>query len=176
MQIEDAQAEIRRGYMDGALGVIVSGCVWLATAITERQAGVGTAFTVLFFGGMFIFPIGLLIARGILKRPGESADNPMGRLVLEGTIAMIAMLAAAWLFLDYRPDWVIPIAAVAVGTHYFAFRTAYGLKIYWLLAAIVTAIGCFAIFPKLIPSDMVAFGVAATELIFGVFLAIRARG
>jgi hypothetical protein len=174
MDVKQAQAQLRRAYTDGGPGVVVSGLVWLAAAFVERQSGVETAFAVLFFGGMLIFPLALLVNRAILKRPSESKANPFGKLVLEGTIAMIGGLIAAWLFLPYKPEWVIPLAAIAVGTHYFAFRTAYGIAAFWLLAAAVTAIGALAIFTSAVPGGIVAFAIAAIELVFGIAMWLRA--
>ena len=99
----DAQADLRRAYVDGGPGVIVSGVVWLIAAWVEARTGTATAFAVLFFGGMAIFPVSLLIDRGILRRARENPANPGGMLVLEATIAMIAGLFAAWLFLRHDP-------------------------------------------------------------------------
>ncbi len=48
--------------------------------------------------------------------------------MLELTVAMIAGLIAAWLFVEFKPEWVIPLAAIMVGTHYGAFQSAYGMK------------------------------------------------
>lgn len=175
MQISTAQAELRRAYTDGGPGVIVSGLIWLAAAIVERQTSVGAAFAVLFFGGMLIFPLALLINRGILKRPRESKANPFGKLLLESTIAMIGGLIAAWLFLPYKPDWVIPLAAIAVGTHYFVFRTAYGIGTFWALGAVITALGALAVFTDILAPDSVAVAVAAIEILFGLVLMMRAH-
>ncbi|MEO1920590.1 MAG: hypothetical protein ABGW84_01745 [Sphingomonadaceae bacterium] len=174
MEVKAAQAELRHAYTDGGPGVVVSGLIWLAAAFVERQQGVEAAFLALFFGGMLIFPFALLINRAILKRRGESKTNPFGKLVLEGTIAMIGGLIAAWLFLPFKPEWVIPLAAIAVGTHYFAFRTAYGLAIFWLLGAAVTALGALAIFTGWLETNFVTVAVAVTELVFGGILWLRA--
>ena len=173
MQIADAQADLRRAYTDGGPGVIVSGLVWLAAAFAESRSGVATGFVVLFVGGMFIYPLALLANRAILRRAGEAKDNPFGPLILESTIAMIAGLFAAWLFLDYAPQLVMPLAAIMVGTHYFAFRTAYGDKLFWMLAAIVTLLGLAGIYPVLPLQGTVALQVAVAEIFFGIGLTVR---
>ncbi|HEX4847876.1 MAG TPA: hypothetical protein VFV30_07005, partial [Novosphingobium sp.] len=132
-----------------------------------------TAFAVLFFGGMLIFPVSSLIGKIALGRSASAKGNPLGLLALESTIAMIGCLIAAWLLLKDRPDWVFPVAAIAVGTHYLPFKTAYGDRTYWLLGAAITAIGCAGIF--LLPGQTLAviLAVAVTELVFGLIL-IRA--
>ena len=113
--------------------------MWFATAWVEANHGIRVAFIALFFGGMLIYPLSLGASR-LFGRAGESKDNPMGPVALESTIAMIGCLLAAWLILPFKPEFVFPIAAVAVGTHYFVFKTAYGDRTYWLLAAAITAV------------------------------------
>jgi hypothetical protein len=65
--------------------------------------------------------------------PAEAEGNTLGRIALESTIAMLGCLFAAWLLLPTRADLVFPVAAIAVGTHYAAFRSVYGDILYWLL-------------------------------------------
>ena len=172
MLIAEAQQDLRRAYVGGGVGVLVSGLVWLAATWALHTRGVGTGFVVLFLGGMLIFPVSKLLCRFAFRRPNESSDNPFGMTVLEGTIAMIGGLFAAWLFLESKPELVFPLAAIAVGTHYFVFKTSYGDRSFWLLAAIVTAIGVGDIYlPPLRGST--ALLVAIVELAFGVVLTLR---
>lgn len=68
MEIESAQFEIRRAYMRGGPGAIVSGIVWLIAGIAATNSGIPVGFAVLFFGGMLIFPIAAFIVGTILRR------------------------------------------------------------------------------------------------------------
>jgi len=174
MTISEAQADLRRAYVGGGPGAIVSGILWLMAAWVEANHGVRTAFIALFFGGMLIYPLGLAASRLLFRRSAESPDNPMGLLALESTIAMIGCLLAAWMILPFDPALVFPIAAIAVGTHYFVFRTAYGDRTYWLLAALLTGLGLVAIFDvATLPGGLIlAFGIV--EISFGIFLTVRA--
>ncbi len=174
MELAAAQSDLRRAYTDAGPGIIVSGLVWLIAAYAEAAEGLTTGFIVLFVGGMFIYPGALLVNRVILRRAKEQAGNPGGPLVLEGTVTMIAGLVAAWLFIPYRPDLVMPIAAIMVGTHYLVFKTAYGMKEYYLLAALVTLVGSAAIFQFVALPIEVTLLVAIIELAFGGFITIRA--
>ena len=97
----------------------------------------------------------------------------MGPVALESTIAMIGCLLAAWLILPLRPELVFPIAAVAVGTHYFAFKTAYGDRTYWLLAALITALGLAEIFDVTQLGGEMILAVGVIEVAFGVLLTMR---
>jgi len=173
MLIVDAQADLRRAYTDGGPGVLVSGLVWLAAGIAEGRAGVASGFAVLFFGGFLIYPLALFANRALLRRAGEAKGNPGGPLVMESTIAMIAGLFAAFLFLDHAPELVMPLAAIMVGTHYFAFRTAYGDRTFWLLAALVTLVGFAGIYRFLPLPGSVTLQVAAIEILFGIGLTLR---
>lgn len=171
-----AQHEIRRAYVGGGPGTIVSAIVWFVAAYFVWRWDVRTGFIALFIGGMAIFPLGQLVCRTFLARPAPSGGNALGMLGLESTLAMIAMLGAAWLLLPFRPDAVFPLAAIAVGTHYFAFATLYGDRTYWLLAALLTGIGMLALFAPAFGTLAVIIGVAVVELLVGLYLTIRERG
>lgn len=169
LKIEDAQLEIRRAYLRGGPGAIVSGLVWLASALTASTSGVAIGFSVLFFGGMFIFPISSVIVRNVLKRPLMSKDNPGGITVIETVFPMIGGLLAAWLLMPHRPELVFPIAAIAVGAHYFGFRTAYGDWTNWVLGGTMCLFGVAAVFSDLINTKVVPFAISAIEIVFGVW-------
>ena len=174
MRIDEAQADLRRAYLDAGPGTAISGLVWGAAALAQARSGVGTGFAVLFFGGMLIFPLSLLVNRALFGRAAESPDNPFGRLVLESTIAMLAAFLPAWLFLDSAPALVMPLAALAVGAHYFAFKTAYGLPIFWVLGGLLMAMSVAAIYRVFPLSGAFVLSVAAVEILFGIFLTLRA--
>jgi hypothetical protein len=175
MQIGEAQGDIRRSFVGGGPGVFVSGLIWCAAAIAEAERGVGFGFAVLFFGGMLIFPLSLLFARVVFRRAAPQGGNGLTPIALESTAAMIGGLLAAYLLLPYAPDLVLPLAALAVGTHYFAFRTLYGEVIFLVLGAIISALGLNAAFGWIaIPVGLV-WCVAGVELLFGVILSVRNR-
>ena len=171
--LQQAQAELRYSYVRGGPGAFVSGLVWLAAAVITDARGVAAGFTVLFFGGMTIFPLGSLVVRGIFRRPSPSAGNPGPRVVIETVFPMIGGLLAAWLLLPHRPEFVFPVAAIAVGSHYFGFRTAYGDVGYWVLAAVMCGVGAAAIFWQMPPLGAVAWIIAGVEMGFGVWFTLR---
>ena len=175
MDIVDAQSDLRRAFVGGGPGVFVSALIWFAAAAVERSHGTGTAFAVLFVGGMLIFPLATLASRLLFRRPKESPDNPLGLVALESTVAMIGGLFAAWLFLPYEPAYVFPLAAIAVGTHYAVFKTVYGDRLFWLLGALITAVGFVAIFEAVpIPGGPI-LAVGVIELLFALVLTLRGR-
>ena len=147
---------------------MISGLVWLGAAVTATIANVPAGFTVLFFGGMLIFPIATLVVRKVFHRLPPSKENPGGLTVIETVFPMIGGFLAAWLILPHRIDFVFPICAIAVGGHYFGFRTAYGDKTYWLLALVMCVSGLAAIFFKFPPETVFPYVIAGIEIIFGV--------
>jgi hypothetical protein len=145
MLIADAQQDNRRAFVGGGPGQFISGVLWLGAALVLKRRGVGAAFTFIFFGGMLIFPLTVLISRQLFMRAPASRSNPLSSLIPESTVAMMGGLFAAWLFLSSRPTYVFPVAAIAVGTHYAVFRTAYGDTLFWILAGLITAVGALDI-------------------------------
>jgi hypothetical protein len=174
MQISEAQADLRRAYLDAGPGTIISGLVWAAAAVAEARSGIRTGFITLFFGGMLIFPLSLLVNRVLLRRAPESPDNPLGKVVLESTIAMLAAFLPAWLFLQHAPALVMPLAALAVGAHYFAFRTAYGMTAFWALGGLLMAMSVAAIYRVWPAPELFVPAVAVLEILFGAVLMLRA--
>lgn len=170
MDIASAQAELRASYMNGGPGAVVSGLVWLASAVCASRWGTPTGLAVLFFGGMAIYPVGTLVVRMLFRRKAPSANNPGGRTVTETVFPMIGGFLAAWILLPYRPDLVFPLAAIAVGAHYFGFRTAYGGILYWALAAAICAVGLGTVFVGVPDGGMVPYLVAAIEVVFGLWV------
>lgn len=173
MIVFEAQQDIRRAYVGGGPGIIFSALVWFAAAWAEQIHGTRFAFSILFLGGMFILPVGILLSRYAFRRAPEAKNNPLGQVALESTICMIGGLFAAWLFLPFREAYVFPLAAIAVGTHFAVFKTVYGDQLFWVLGAVLAAIGSSDILLRPV-SIGVPFAVGGIEAVFGVILTIRA--
>ena len=170
MDISTAQSDLRKSFVNGGPGALVSGLVWLVAAVVASRSGITIGFVVLFFGGMLIFPISNAIVRVVFHRPAPSKGNPGGVTVIETVFPMLAGFLAAWLILPYHPEYVFPLCAIAVGAHYFGFRTAYGDWTYWVFAAVLCLLGLASIFLKTPSAATVPFLVAVTEFIFGIYL------
>ena len=175
MLVSHAQEDLRRAYVRGGPGIFISGVVWLAATVIQHKMGVTAGFATLFFGGMLIFPGAKLVSRVVFHRANESPSNPFGMTVLESTVAMIGGLFAAWLFVPSKPMLVFPLAAIAVGTHYFVFKTVYGDRWFWFLAGFITAIGFGGVFVPPMRA-LTALLVSILELAFGSVLTVRAAG
>jgi hypothetical protein len=174
--IAEAQQDNRRAFVGGGPGAIISGVIWLTSALVMEQRGVGSAFAFLFFGGMLIFPLSTMVTRRFFRRPPASRSNQLGRVALESTITMIGGFFAAWLFLSSKPAYVFPLAAIAVGTHYAAFRTVYGNTLFWVLGGLITTVGVFDILGYARFPGGPALAVGILEIVFGIFLTARDKG
>ncbi|MCG8468820.1 MAG: hypothetical protein MJB57_11540 [Gemmatimonadetes bacterium] len=173
MEVAAAQAELRASYLNGGPGAVVSGFVWLAAAVVATSSGVPAGFAVLFFGGMGIFPLGTLIVRTLFRRGPPSRDNPGGRTVIETVFPMMGGFLAAWILMPHRPELVFPLAAIAVGAHYFGFRTAYGDAVHWVLAIVICGVGLGTVFVGVPDGSTVPFVIAAVEVAFGLWLTLK---
>lgn len=171
MIITDVQDDLRRAYVGGGPGAVVSGLVWLVAAVAMLRYGTGAGFAHLFIGGVLIFPLSKLVCRLLFRRASEMPGNPGGTIVLESTAALIAGLVAAWVILPQRPELVFPLAALAVGTRYFVFQSAYGDRTYWLLAAAVTGAGLAGAFLPPFRA-LVPVAVSLVELGFGLAITL----
>ncbi len=169
------QARLVASYQNGAPGVAVSGIVWLAAAFTAAKLGVPAGFTVLFFGGMAIFPLGLAISRLLFKAPASAAGNPLERTALESTAGLFVGLAAGFLLLPVAPNAAFPVVAMAIGARYFLFRSVYGDAGYWVLGAGIAGVGIAAAFMGLLSGPMVPLAVGLVELVGAVWLYVRWR-
>ena len=173
MDLTEAQRDIARAYVNGAPGVLVSGVVWLAAAIVGSSQGRLLAFAVLFFGGMLIVPLSGLIARTVFKAGKAAAGNPLERLGFESTVMLFAGILMAWVLLEVRPQLAFPAIALAIGARYFTFRTIYDETVYWLLGAVLMAIGTVAmIAPFPLPLGTLWL-VGIAECVFAAVLLMR---
>ena len=152
-----------------AVATITTAIAWSAAATTGVR-GIEAGFATLFFGGMLIFPISAGIVRYVVGRPPPGSENTGGVTVMETVVPMIGGLFAAWLIMPYRPEFVFPLASLAVGAHYFGFQTAYGDRTYWVLGGIMCIVGCTSIILQQPVHYVVPYLVAGIEIGFGLWL------
>ncbi|WP_220473383.1 DUF7010 family protein [Flagellimonas lutimaris] len=167
--IANAQADLRRGYADGALGVLASGTVWMAAALVAFLVSSQTAIWTLFFGGMLIHPLGLLMAKLVGVPGSHSKQNPLGKLIMEGTIFMLMCIPLALLLSLQNHAWFFQGMLLIIGGRYLTFATLYGIKTYWILGAVLGA-AAFALFFFNGNPAISALSGSMIEIGFGIFL------
>jgi hypothetical protein len=141
MQVEEAQREVRTVYIGGFVGQLVSGVLWLLSAALSTWISPARGILALVVGGMFIFPLTMLLLRLSGKRATLSVENPMGGLAMQIAFTIpltLPVLAGATL---YRLDWFYPAFMIIVGAHYMPFIFLYGMWQFGGLAAVLIGAG-----------------------------------
>jgi hypothetical protein len=175
MTFEDAQKDMSYAYFGGGTGVLISGLVWCFAATVALLYTNQSSMLVLFFAGMFIHPLAMLLAK-MLKRPGKhAAKNPLGKLALESTIILFVGLFLAFYVATLQVDWFYPIMLMIIGVRYLVFNTLYGTKTYWVLGAMLIFFGMLCI---LLDANFVvgAFMGGITEIVFSLVIFKQSNG
>lgn len=167
--IIDAQKDMRDAYYGGAPGVITSGTAWLIAGLVAFLLSPKAGILALIIGGMFIFPVSVVFcklmgASGTLKK-----ENPLAPLALEGTFWMLLSIPIAVGCAFYRIEWFFPAMLFVIGGRYLTFSTLYGVRIYWVFAVSLVAMG-WALLATNTPTYLGAFSGAFIEYSFGVAL------
>jgi hypothetical protein len=174
MPIEQAQADMRHAYFDGAPGITTSALAWLAAALVAWTSGPRTAIAALFIGGMFIHPGAMLLSK-LLGRPGaHTQGNPLAPLALETTVWLLLGIAVAFAASMQRPEYFFLAMLLTIGGRYFTFATLYGLRVYWACGATLAAAG-FALALLGAETATVALTGGLLELVFAALIFSRAR-
>jgi hypothetical protein len=174
LTLSQAQAEMRRGYLCGAPGVLVSGIVWLVAGTVAALRSPQAAVLALLAGGVVIHPVGVLLTKALGRSGSHSAPNPLGRLAAEGTFWLLAGIAVACGVSLLRLEWFFPAMLLVVGGRYLTFQTLYGLRLYWLLGGLFCAAGlALALARAGAPAAALAGG--GIELLFAALLLGQAK-
>lgn len=171
--ITEAQADMRKGYANGYLGVIVSGVMWFISALVAYRFSDQQAIWALLIGGALISPISGVIEKWI-GRKGHNPGNPLKYLAMENTVWMIMCLPIAYGLSLQNVEWFFQAMLIIIGGRYLTFATLYGTKTYWILGA---ALGGAAYLLFILRMDAFSSLLAGAliEIAFGVVLYTRLR-
>lgn len=170
MYLHEAQQEVRRVFYGGAIGQLVTGIIWLVSAVLGTFSTESAGALSLFFGGMFIFPLTQLILRLLGKPSALDKKNPLGNFPIQTVIAMFATYPLIYMAISKNMHWFYPAFMLAVGGHYVMFILLYGMRQYGFLAGALI-LGGLALF--FFPVDFFALGGWITAVIliaFAVFI------
>jgi hypothetical protein len=175
MTVVAAQADMRRAYLDGAPGVVVSGLAWAAAAGTAALVSPERAMWVLLVGGALIHPVAVLFERLLGASGKHASGNPLVALVGASTVWMILSLPIAYVVGLQRPAWFFCAMLLVIGPRYMVFATSFGMRVYWALGIALAGAGCMLAW--LGGSPLVVAGAgSAIELAFGAVMLRRAMG
>ncbi|REH01021.1 DUF7010 family protein [Flavobacterium aquicola] len=169
-----AQIDMCKGYANGSIGVIVSGVIWLTSAFTANQYSPKKAIWTLFIGGMFIYPISIIISKFIGLNGTHTKGNQLGNLAMEGTIWMIMCLPLAFGLSLQHTEWFFQAMLLIIGGRYLTFSTIYGNKIYWLLGAILGT-SAYLLYNFQVQSFGSLLTGSFIEISFGLFMFLSFR-
>jgi hypothetical protein len=141
VQISDAQRDVRSVFLGGFAGQLVSGLVWLLSAVLATWQSPKSAIIALVVGGFFIFPLTQLLLR-LMGRPASlPKGHPMNALGMQIAFMLpfnLPLVAAAT---AHHLNWFYPAFMIALGTHYFPFIFSYGMPQFGVLAALLIGAG-----------------------------------
>jgi hypothetical protein len=163
-----------KAYANGSIGVVVSGAIWLIAAFIAHQYSPQQAIWMLFLGGMFIFPISMLIGKLMGLSGTHTKGNQLGILAMEGTIWMIMCLPLAFGLSMQQTEWFFQAMLLIIGGRYLTFSTIYGKKIYWLLGAVL-GIAAYLLFVFKVQSFGSLLAGAGIEISFGLLMLLSYR-
>lgn len=141
MHVADAQRDVRRTYVGGFYGQLISGVVWLAASVAGTWLSVSAGVLTLLLGGVLIFPLTMLSLLLSGRHASLPAGHPMAALAMQIAFTVPCGLLVATAVVGYRPDWFFPAAMVIVGAHYLPFTFLYGMRAFAVLAAIMVSAG-----------------------------------
>ncbi|MES3008868.1 MAG: hypothetical protein V4751_13965 [Pseudomonadota bacterium] len=139
ISIADAQLDMREAYYGGAPGVVSSGCAWLAAALVTLLVSPRAGILTLVVGGMFIFPVSVLLCKVIGCTGKHRKENPLAALAIESTIWMLLSIPIAIGASLYRIEWFFPAMLLVIAGRYLTFSTLYGNRTYWVFSGLLVA-------------------------------------
>ncbi|MES2646956.1 MAG: hypothetical protein V4717_08790 [Bacteroidota bacterium] len=164
-----AQTDMSKGYANGSIGIIVSGIIWLISATISYKYSAQQAVWTLLIGGIFIHPVGVIICKSIGLKGAHTNGNPLGNLALEGTIFMIMCLPLAFGLSLQHAEWFFQSMLLIIGGRYLTFSTIYGLKLYWILGAVL-GLAAYLLFYFKVQSLGSLLTGSLIEISFGIFI------
>lgn len=174
MNFSDAQRDMRHGYFCGAPGILASATAWLIAGFVAMQGTPKSAVVALFIGGMFIHPVGVIVAKMLGRRGSHTKGNPLATLAAEGTIFFLLCLPLAYAVFLYHPRWFFPAMLLLIGGRYLTFATIYGMRTFWVCGGTLALAGVTLLFAKASASTG-AFTGAAIEFVFAAIVFALAR-
>ncbi len=141
MTVAQAQLEMRTSLLGGFMGQLVSGILWLTSAALATWSTDYWAIGLLIVGGFFIYPLTLLGLRLIGHASKVSQENPFNRLGMQVAFVLPLSLPVVGAAALYRPEWFYPAFMIVLGAHYLPFVTLYGMRVFYVLAAILVSVG-----------------------------------
>lgn len=175
MTVTEAQREVRDVFVNGSVGQLVSGLIWLAAAAFGTWGTTRQAIIVLIVAGCFIFPLTQLALRLAGHAYSLSRGNPFNALGMQVAFVAPLCLPLAYGAALYNINWFFPALLIIIGAHYLPFITLYGMWQYGALGGLM--VGGGFLFGLLLPHQFAVGGWfgAGCLLVFAAWGALLRR-
>ena len=175
MHLGEAQRDMRRAYVNGGVGIFASGLVWTLSGLVTMNISLIAGMATLFFGGMAIHPISVLLARSVYRRGKTRSPNPMEMLALQSTAFLIIGLVIAYLVSGTFSQWFFSIALLTVAARYLVFQTVYGMRLYLILGVVLMFIASLAFWVPGVTPAFIALTAGLIELLCSALILVPAK-
>lgn len=171
MKFIELQKDMRVSYLGGGTGILISGMVWSVSGILGLYSTKEISILTFFFGGMLIYPLGILSTR-LFKRTGRhQKNNPFAYLAYESTAILFIGLFLAYSIFQVVEEWFYPVMLMFIGARYLVFQTIYGIKIFWIMGLLLTLAGMLClIFNQPFHSGAIIGGII--EISIGIIIIV----
>lgn len=168
MQIADAQRQMRVTYRGAFPAAIVTATLWIASAAAGTWGTRTQAVWILLIGGMFIFPLTMLLLR-LAGRPATTGrGNPLNALAMQVAFTVPLSLPVVLALTRSDSGWFYPSMMIVVGAHYLPFQTLYGMWTFPALGAVMLLLGIVFGWSVPVPFATPAWITAALFLVCGL--------
>jgi|SRR5215208_895566 len=175
MEIKTAQQDMQSVFLRGSIGQMVSGLIWLGSAMLGTWVSEQTAIAVLVLVGIFVFPLTQLTLR-LFGRSGRlPKSHPLNQLAMQVAFIVPFSLPVVGAASLYNINWFYPAFMLIVGTHYMPFIFLYGMWEFAVLSALL--IGGGVTIGILLPHTFVIGGwfTAIVLLLFSALVQVTPR-
>ncbi len=141
MEIAQAQADVRRTFLGGFAGQLVSAVLWAASAAACTWHSLYLGEIVLVLGGFLIFPSTQVLLRILGHDYALPKGHPMNALAMQIAFTLPLSLPIVIGIAALRPAWFYPAFMITLGAHYLPFVFLYGMRQFAGLSAILVTAG-----------------------------------
>lgn len=173
--IAEAQRDVRRTYLGGFYGQLVSGAIWFAAAAVATWGSSGAAVATLWLGGVLIFPLTTLALKATGRPATLPTGHPMAPLAMQIAFTVPLGLLVALALAVARPDLFFPASMIIVGAHYLPFVFLYGMRLFAVLAGVLVGGGVALATVGAPPAALGAWLTGGVLVVFAFVLRASAR-
>lgn len=127
MEIARAQEDVRRTFLGGFAGQLVSAVLWGTSAAACTWYSIHSGEIILVLGGFLIFPLTQLLLRSMGNTYALPEGHPMNALGIQVAFTLPLTLPLVIGIAALRPAWFYPAFMITLGAHYLPFVFLYGM-------------------------------------------------